>query len=151
MTGFVHAFPVRVYYEDTDHGGVVYYANYLKFMERGRTEFLREQGLELDAIEREHGVLFAVTEAHVRYLRPARFNDLLEVESRLVQLGAARLAFRQCIRIDGEADALCETRIQLACIRAGAQAARTARIPRALREALRAALSPDTDATGVHA
>ncbi len=151
MSGFAHALPVRVYYEDTDHGGVVYYANYLKFMERGRTEFLREQGLELDAIEREHGVMFAVSDAHVRYLAPARFNDLLEVESRLVHLGAARLAFRQAIRRQGEAKALCTAEIRLACIRTADGTGRPARIPRPLREALHAALSPDTETTGANA
>ena len=125
MTHVTHLFPVRVYYEDTDHGGVVYYANYLKFMERARTEFLRDAGLELDALEREFGVLFAVTEAHLRYMRPARFNDLLHVESSLVHLRGARLAFAQHIVRDGAL--LVEGDIRLACI---GRDGRARRIPR---------------------
>ncbi len=125
MTHVTHLFPVRVYYEDTDHGGVVYYANYLKFMERARTEFLRDAGLELDALEREFGVLFAVTEAHLRYMRPARFNDLLHVESALVHLRGARLAFAQRIVRDGAL--LVEGDIRLACI---GRDGRARRIPR---------------------
>ena len=72
--------PVRVYYEDTDTGGVVYYANYLRFMERARTEWLRSLGFEQDALAREAGVIFAVRSAALEYLRPARFNDLLQVD-----------------------------------------------------------------------
>ncbi len=125
MTHVTHLFPVRVYYEDTDHGGVVYYANYLKFMERARTELLRDAGLELDALEREFGVLFAVTEAHLRYMRPARFNDLLHVESALVHLRGARLAFAQRIVCDGAL--LVEGDIRLACI---GRDGRARRIPR---------------------
>ena len=107
---------VRVYYEDTDHAGVVYYANYLKFMERARSEFLRTAGLELDAIEAEHGMLFAVTEANVRYHTPARFNDLLSVVSSLVELRGARIAFKQRIFRDHDNTLLCEGDIRLACI-----------------------------------
>ena len=71
--------PVRVYYEDTDSGGVVYYANYLRFMERARTEWMRELGFEQDVLIREEGVIFAVRSAKVDYLRPALFNDELNV------------------------------------------------------------------------
>lgn len=117
-----HLLPVRVYYEDTDHGGVVYYANYLKFMERGRTEFLRDAGLELDALEREFGILFAVTEAHLRYHRPARFNDLLTVESMLTHARGARLAFLQ--RITRDETLLVEADIRLACIERNGRARR---------------------------
>jgi len=114
VTQVTHLFPVRVYYEDTDHGGVVYHANYLKFMERARTEFLRDAGLELDALEAEHGILFAVTEAHVCYRQSARFNDLLTVESVLTHVRGARLRFRQ--RIVRNSVALIEGEIHLACI-----------------------------------
>ena len=114
MTAFTHSFPVRVYYEDTDHGGVVYYANYLKFMERARTELLRDRGIELDELEDAEGVMFAVTEAHVFYRSPALFNDALDVESRLTALKVARLAFRQTILRNG--DTLVEADIHLACI-----------------------------------
>jgi len=115
VSTFIHTFPVRVYYEDTDHGGVVYYANYLKFMERGRTEFLRDAGLELDELESADDTMFAVTEAHVRYLEPAHFNDMLSVDSKLIQAGGARLAFRQNIR--KHRSTLVEAEIRLACMR----------------------------------
>ncbi len=138
MSQLIHCMPVRVYYEDTDHGGVVYYANYLKYMERGRTELLRAQGLELDAIERDHGLMFTVTEAHVYYRKPARFNDLLEVETRLMQLGAASLVFHQHVRLaESEAD-LVRGEIRLACVdRSG----RVRRIPPEIRNRLKPAVS----------
>jgi len=114
MSEAIHQFPVRIYYEDTDHGGVVYYANYLKFMERARTEFLRGLGLELDELESTFGILFAVTEIHVHYRNPARFNDALIVESKLVEARGARLAFRQNI-FRGTED-VTEGEVRLACM-----------------------------------
>ncbi len=116
MTAFSHTLPLRIYYEDTDHGGVVYYANYLKYMERGRTEFLRAGGIELDALEAETGAMFAVTEAHVRYHLPARFNDALVVESTLTEMRGARLSFRQLVRRTVDGTLLVEADIHLACI-----------------------------------
>ncbi len=89
--------PVRVYYEDTDSGGVVYYANYLKFMERARTEWLRGRGFEQDALLHEQRLMFAVRSLTVDYHRPARFNDLLLVRSAVVQAGGASLVFEQII------------------------------------------------------
>lgn len=109
-----HRFDLRIYYEDTDHGGVVYYANYLKYMERARTEFMRGFGIHLDRLQRDEGVLFAVTEAHVHYRRPARFNDALSVLSSLTYAKGARLAFRQ--RVMRGDELLVEGDIHLACI-----------------------------------
>jgi acyl-CoA thioester hydrolase len=109
-----HSFDLRIYYEDTDHGGVVYYANYLKYMERARTEFMRGYGIELDLLQRDEDVLFAVTEAHVHYRRPAHFNDALSVHSELSHAHGARLGFRQVI-MRGE-EALVEGEIRLACM-----------------------------------
>jgi len=83
---------IRVYYEDTDCGSVVYYANYLRFMERSRTEFLREKGIELDEFHKK-GIIFAVTEVQVKYRQPARYNDLLEVESKLIEQSSSMLLF----------------------------------------------------------
>ena len=77
--------PLRVYYEDTDSGGVVYYANYLRFMERARTEWLRALGFEQDHLIRDEGILFAVRSASLEYHRPARFNDQLLVGVRLAE------------------------------------------------------------------
>ena len=117
MTHF--SWPVRVYYEDTDAGGVVYYANYLKFMERARTEWLRERGFEQDALKEQEGVLFIVHAVAVRYRQPARFNDTLMVESRIDQLGRARIVFGQRVCRDApEAELLCDGRIQVACVKA---------------------------------
>ncbi len=88
---------VRVYYEDTDSGGVVYYANYLKFMERARTELLRSIGFEQDKIQQELGVLFAVSSASIQYKKPARFNDELDVITSISILGKASIHFKQVI------------------------------------------------------
>jgi len=116
MTGVTEIFPIRIYYEDTDHGGVVYYANYLKFMERARSEFLRSAGMELDAIAETYGVMFAVTEAHLFYHAPALFNDLLSVESSLVEMRGVRIAFKQRIYRQSDRMLLTEGDIRLACI-----------------------------------
>lgn len=106
--------PMRVYYEDTDSGGVVYYANYLKFMERARTEWLRGLGFEQDRLATEDGVIFAVRSVAVEYLRPARFNDQLLVSARPVSLRGASLTFAQAVRRDGEV--LCEGTVRVVCL-----------------------------------
>lgn len=124
--------PVRVYYEDTDSGGVVYYANYLKFMERARTEWLRERGFEQDALLRDQQLLFAVRSVSIEYHRPARFNDLLAVVSRMVEARGATLVFEQTIERDPGAQVLCAARVRIACI--DAQTFRARRIPRQLSE-----------------
>jgi len=116
MNQSIETWPVRVYYEDTDHGGVVYYANYLKFMERARSEFLRASGLELDAIDATFGVSFAVTEANIRYHRSAVFNDILEVESSITELRGARIRFKQHIFRQSTHQLLTEADIYLACV-----------------------------------
>ncbi len=93
----VFQWPVRVYYEDTDAGGVVYYANYLKFMERARTEWLRHLGFGQDALMREAGILFAVRHVEIDYLLPARFDDGLVVEAVIDAVSRVSLTFRQRI------------------------------------------------------
>lgn len=111
------AWPVRVYYEDTDRGGVVYYANYLRFMERARTEYLRSLGFEQDDLIESQGIIFAVRSACVDYLRPARFNDLLKVTARVSEAGKASLMFEQTITKEGEASGiLCQGQIRIACL-----------------------------------
>lgn len=90
--GGVHVLPVRVYYEDTDAGGVVYHANYLKYCERGRTDFLRLRGIHQSAMT---DAFFVVRHMTCDFLRPARLDDLLEVETRLVDTGGARLVLDQ--------------------------------------------------------
>lgn len=90
--------PVRVYYEDTDSGGVVYYANYLKFMERARTEWLRDLGFEQDRLRDGHGVLFAVHRCAIEYHRPARFNDELIATAAVKEYRRTALTFEQSVR-----------------------------------------------------
>ena len=90
-----HSHTLRVYYEDTDAGGIVYYANYLRFMERARTEWLAAIGFPLAAFEREHGVVFVVHRCEIDYLRPARLNDALDVTVEVADRGAARLVLVQ--------------------------------------------------------
>jgi len=86
---------VRVYYEDTDAGGVVYYANYLKFMERARTEWLRTLGHAQPEMAAKHGVLFVVRAVHIDYLHPSRFDDSLQVTVEVVNVGGSRIRFLQ--------------------------------------------------------
>ena len=121
-----HTFGVRVYFEDTDAQGVVYFANYLKFMERGRTEWLRAIGIEQDALIGEHGVCFALTESDARFIRPARFNELLEVRTRLVEHSRVRFALEQAVRRD-DGEVLCSARCVAACL--DAMSFRPRRIP----------------------
>ena len=109
---------VRVYYEDTDSGGVVYYANYLKFIERGRSEYLRELGFEQDELIATDGVIFAVRSISADYLAPAKFNDLLTVETQLEKLGKASLSFSQKILGSEQNQVLFRAQISVACLRA---------------------------------
>jgi acyl-CoA thioester hydrolase len=120
--------PVRVYYEDTDSVGVVYYANYLRFMERARTEWLRRLGFEQDALVRDQGIVFAVRSASLEYLRPARFNDLLGVSVHLRECRRASLLFEQVVSREGDAGRpLCTGSIRIACL--DAASFRSAPIP----------------------
>ncbi len=121
----VFDWPVRVYWEDTDAGGVVYYANYLKFLERARTEWLSALGLEQDHLARDAGVLFVVRRVTADYLRPARFNDRLLVRSRLSELGRASLVMEQEVLRGSER--LLTARVQVACVEPAGF--RPARIP----------------------
>lgn len=92
-----HRLPVRVYYEDTDVGGVVYYANYLKFIERGRSDWLRDLGVDQTAMKRD-GVVFVVRHVTADYLSPGHFEDMLTVETTLVEIGGAKIVFDQRVR-----------------------------------------------------
>ncbi|MCK5647780.1 MAG: tol-pal system-associated acyl-CoA thioesterase [Gammaproteobacteria bacterium] len=95
MSEFI--WPVRVYYEDTDSGGVVYHSNYLKFMERARTEWLRSMHLEQDDIVNEYGILFVIHSLAINYLKPALFNDALLVKTSVQKLTKASIVFQQFI------------------------------------------------------
>ena len=101
-TGKTFRFPIRVYYEDTDAAGVVYYANYLKYMERARTEWLEALGFPLAAFEREHGVVFVVHRCEIDFRQPARLNDALDVSVEPVKLGASTIKAIQDVRRGAE-------------------------------------------------
>jgi acyl-CoA thioester hydrolase len=105
---------VRVYYEDTDAAGVVYYANYLKFLERARTEWLDHHALPLPELERAHGVVFVVTRAEIDFRGAARLGDRLEATVTFEPVGRAQLLAHQSVRRGGEV--LVDARIRLACL-----------------------------------
>ena len=105
---------IRVYYEDTDAGGVVFHANYLSFFERARTEMLREHGFEQDALRDQHQILFAVRSANIDYLKPAKFNDFLNVSTAISEFRKTSLTFTQSI--SREATLLSQAQVRIACI-----------------------------------
>jgi acyl-CoA thioester hydrolase len=112
-------FPVRVYWEDTDAGGVVYYASYLRFLERARSEWLRTLGVDQAALLRDERLQFVVVEANVRYHRPARFDDQLTVTVALDELRGASMVMAQEIRRGGEAgELLVGATVRAACLAA---------------------------------
>lgn len=106
--------PVRVYYEDTDSSGVVYYANYLRFLERARTEWLRAAGFEQTELAQVHEVVFVVTALTIEYRRPARFNDSLSVSVEPAELGASRIVLLQ--RVLRGASEIAVASVRLACV-----------------------------------
>jgi acyl-CoA thioester hydrolase len=110
----VFSWRVRVYYEDTDLGGVVYYANYLKFLERARTEWLRSLGFAQTELAARHGVVFVVRSISLDYLKPARFDDMLEITVALADAGASRIGLAQRVR-RGE-ECLVTATVDIACV-----------------------------------
>jgi len=110
----VHRMQVRVYYEDTDLAGVVYYANYLRFLERGRTEALRALGVDQTRLKSEKGLVFVVTRVEIDYRRSARFDDLITVATVLEERRAARAILAQTV--ERGADTLVAARVTLACV-----------------------------------
>jgi acyl-CoA thioester hydrolase len=145
MAAAAHVMKIRIYYEDTDAAGVVYYANYLRFAERARTEWMRLVGFEHSRMTAQYGFAFAVRHCAVDYLAPARLDDVVEVHTRLRELGGASLWIDQSVHRDGRA--LARLSLRLAGMdRAG----RPARFPATLRAALAAAsgLSPEQKKMG---
>ena len=130
------AWPVRVYYEDTDAGGVVYYANYLKFFERGRSEALRALGFEQDQLSAEADTIFAVRQVTVDYHAPARFNDMLTIVTSIQQLGKASICFHQTAQRANQAQILATALVKVACIKAATLKPRP--IPPSIMQALKA-------------
>ena len=125
-------FGVRVYYEDTDAGGIVYYANYLKYMERARTEWLSSLGYELSTLERVEGIVFVVHRVEIDYRNPARLGERLDVTVTLVELNRASMLIEQDVLRDDEA--LTHARVGLACL--ARDGWRPMRIPAPLHERL---------------
>jgi acyl-CoA thioester hydrolase len=114
MSSLPYRHTVRVYWEDTDAGGIVFYANFLKFFERARTEWLRALGLEQRALREATGAMFIVAETQVRYLRPARLDDLIEVSAEPRAIGRASMTIAQ--RATRGAELLAEGEIRIGCV-----------------------------------
>ncbi len=135
LEGTTHLFPIRVYYEDTDAGGIVYHANYLRYAERARTEMLRAAGIDLNKLKDEQGLIFVVYRGEAFYRRPALFDDRLLVVSDLVELGGATCVINQSIRkieADGSrGDEVALYRAHVACMQP--PPGKAARFPKDLR------------------
>lgn len=127
-----HRLHLRVYYEDTDLAGIVYYANYLKFIERGRSEWLRELGIDQAQLKSDTGVVFAVRRVIADYLRPAVFDDLLEITTKLAELKPARLVLDQAV-LRGDVT-LFTAEVTIVCL---GPAARPTRLPSAIAARLK--------------
>ncbi len=130
-TGNVHVWPIRVYYEDTDAAGIVYYANYLKFAERARTEMLRAIGIDHSRMQTETGLAFAVRDCAVDYRLPARLDDALEVHTRVLEVSGAAIRAEQNVLRDVEL--LVSIALRIVCLRADG---RPARLPPDIRAAV---------------
>lgn len=132
-------FPIRVYWEDTDAGGIVFYVNYLKFFERARTEWLRNLGVEQQKLRDEVGGMFVVTHAEINYLQPARLDDVMEVTAVLESAGRASMtiaqqAFLKPVSSDQAPQLLCEGSIRIGWV--DSTTMRPARIPKSILETL---------------
>lgn len=126
----VHVYPVRVFYEDTDAGGIVYHANYLRFMERGRSSMLRLAGWKQSELAEGQGVAFAVRRMTIDFVAPAKLDDTLEVLTKIIDIRGASFAAAQWILRDGRK--LVGAEVQVAAVTAG----RAARLPSAMRQTL---------------
>jgi acyl-CoA thioester hydrolase len=131
---FTYSFPVRVYFENTDAGGVVYHGEYLKFLERARTEWLRHLGFDHQALARNHRVVFIVTALAIEFLKPARLDDMVAVSVHLESLGKARCVFAQEIRREDEV--LAKAKVTVACVTG--EGFRPVEIPEPLRRKMEA-------------
>jgi len=129
-------FPIRIYWEDTDAGGIVFYANYLKFFERARTEWLRSLGIQQQSLKEQSGGMFVVSETQIKYFSPARLDDLLEVTAQTAEAGRASLVLAQqaWLTLDGERKLLAEGTIRIGWV--DCNTLKPGRIPAAILEAL---------------
>ena len=114
MVALVHHWPIRIYYEDTDSGGVVYHSNYLKYMERARTEWLRDFKVDQKALQDNLNLMFVVHEIDIKFMRPAVFNDEIEVQTKLEKLGSVKIELEQ--KIFRSTEMLIESRVVVASV-----------------------------------
>ena len=114
MVALVHHWPIRIYYEDTDSGGVVYHSNYLKFMERARTEWLRDFEIDQKALKDNLNLMFVVHEIDIKFIRPAVFNDEIEVQTKKDKLGSVKIELEQ--KIFRSSELLIESRVVVASV-----------------------------------
>jgi acyl-CoA thioester hydrolase len=133
---FVYSFPVRVYFENTDAGGVVYHGEYLKFLERARTEWLRHLGFDHQALARNHRAVFIVSSLAIEFVKPARLDDTVAVSVKLESLGKVRCGFAQEIRREDEV--LVKAKVAVASV--NAESFKPIEIPEALRKKMEASL-----------
>jgi acyl-CoA thioester hydrolase len=133
---FAYSFPVRVYFENTDAGGVVYHGEYLKFLERARTEWLRHLGFDHQALASSHKVVFIVSSVVADFLKPARLDDMLAVSVQLESLGKVRSIFVQEVRREDEV--LVKAKVTVACV--AEHTFRPVEIPEALRRKMEASI-----------
>ena len=114
MVALVHHWPIRIYYEDSDSGGVVYHSNYLKFMERARTEWLRDFEIDQKVLKDNLNLMFVVHEIDIKFTRPAVFNDEIEVQTKLEKLGSVKIELEQ--KIFRSTEILTESRVVVASV-----------------------------------
>jgi acyl-CoA thioester hydrolase len=126
-----HTFPVHVYYEDTDLAGIVYYANYLKFIERARTEWVRDAGVDQVALKADEGIVFAVRRVEADYLMPAKFDDDLTVETEVEAMTGVRIVLNQSVKREGEV--LFQSQVTLVAL---TQLGQPTRLPASIRRNL---------------
>jgi len=135
----MHSFAIRVYYEDTDSGGVVYYANYLKFAERARTEALRQAGIAQSQLWDEQGIAFVVRRVEADFLSPAKLDDLLTITTAVEDIGGASITMKQTIQRDSQR--LCTLDVRIGTVGRDFKAQR---LPDAVATALRSFFTPTT-------
>ena len=128
----IFSFPIRIYFEDTDSGGVVYHSNYLKFMERARTEWLRSINIDQRYLKHQEHIMFVVHRIDIQYKLPARFNDDLIVKSELIEIGSSKIEFRQMIYRNDEM--LIDASVDIACI--DSEKFKPVRIPSAVKQTM---------------
>ena len=131
-TSYVHTLPLRVYYEDTDAGGVVFYANYLKFFERARTEWLRELKVHQSTLSQQMQLLFMVKKVEIEYIKPAALDYLLDIRSQITSIGGASIHFHQ--EAWHQDQQLCKSKVIVVCV--DAKTMQATRIPSSLRSIL---------------